>query len=70
LYHIDCYRLDSGRDLADLGIDDILADPAAIVAMEWPSVAENQVTFKNALEVMIDIVGAKERKITFVYPNE
>ena len=67
LYHIDCYRLDSGRDLAELGIDGILADPTAIVAMEWPSVAENQILFKSALEVVIDIVGASERKITFEY---
>lgn len=35
LVHIDCYRLDSPRDLAHLGLKNILADKDAIVIIEW-----------------------------------
>ncbi len=34
--HCDLYRLDSPREVATLGLDDILADPDAIVLVEWP----------------------------------
>lgn len=36
LYHVDAYRLRAGDDTRDLGLDDMLADPAAVVMVEWP----------------------------------
>ncbi|MEK7099293.1 MAG: tRNA (adenosine(37)-N6)-threonylcarbamoyltransferase complex ATPase subunit type 1 TsaE [Patescibacteria group bacterium] len=36
LVHIDCYRITSPKDLAPLGIKEILTDPTAIVLIEWP----------------------------------
>lgn len=35
LYHIDLYRLDEPRQLATLGLDEILDRPA-VVLIEWP----------------------------------
>ena len=35
LYHIDLYRLDEPRQLATLGLDEIL-DRNAVVLIEWP----------------------------------
>ena len=35
LVHIDCYRIKKAHDLVQLGIKDILSDPAAIVLIEW-----------------------------------
>lgn len=35
LYHIDLYRLDEPRQLATLGLDEIL-DRTAVVLIEWP----------------------------------
>jgi len=35
LYHIDLYRLDEPRQLATLGLDEIL-DREAVVLIEWP----------------------------------
>jgi tRNA threonylcarbamoyladenosine biosynthesis protein TsaE len=36
LVHIDAYRLQSGADLAPLRFDTVLADPGALVMLEWP----------------------------------
>lgn len=43
LYHIDLYRLDKAKQLAPLGIEEMLADENGLVAIEWvdkfPSIA-------------------------------
>ncbi|MDI3496178.1 MAG: tRNA threonylcarbamoyladenosine biosynthesis protein TsaE [Patescibacteria group bacterium] len=33
--HIDAYRLNSGKELIDLGIDEILIQPGMVTAIEW-----------------------------------
>lgn len=33
--HIDCYRLDSPKDLLDLGMKDFLKDRNAVILIEW-----------------------------------
>jgi tRNA threonylcarbamoyladenosine biosynthesis protein TsaE len=38
--HGDFYRLESAREVASLGLDDILSDPHAVVLIEWPERAE------------------------------
>lgn len=35
LIHIDCYRLDSPRDLLPLGFKNLLRDKDAIIVIEW-----------------------------------
>lgn len=35
LYHLDCYRLESLRDLGSLKLERILKDPHALVLIEW-----------------------------------
>ncbi|MBI2642331.1 MAG: tRNA (adenosine(37)-N6)-threonylcarbamoyltransferase complex ATPase subunit type 1 TsaE [Candidatus Wildermuthbacteria bacterium] len=34
-YHIDCYRIHKPKELLDLGWRDMVADPKAIVLVEW-----------------------------------
>lgn len=36
LVHIDAYRLEGGGDLAPLGFDELIQDPASLVLLEWP----------------------------------
>jgi tRNA threonylcarbamoyladenosine biosynthesis protein TsaE len=36
LYHVDAYRLRPEDDTRDLGFEDMLADPEAIIVVEWP----------------------------------
>ncbi len=35
LYHLDLYRLETERELATLGLDEMTADPDAVVLIEW-----------------------------------
>ena len=34
-YHIDCYRIESEKDLLHLGFKEIISNPQNIVAIEW-----------------------------------
>ncbi len=37
LHHVDLYRLaDRARELREIGLEEILSDPAAAIAVEWP----------------------------------
>lgn len=36
LYHVDLYRLETDAAVATLGLDEYLADPEGICAIEWP----------------------------------
>jgi len=36
LYHVDAYRLRAEDDTRDLGLDEMLEDPAAVLVVEWP----------------------------------
>ncbi len=36
LYHVDLYRLETDAEVDSVGLDDLLADPAGICAIEWP----------------------------------
>jgi len=37
LHHVDLYRAgDTVADLRELGLEDVLSDPEAVVAVEWP----------------------------------
>ena len=35
LYHIDAYRLNGAAELSSLGLDEMLAEPGAVIAVEW-----------------------------------
>ena len=42
VYHIDLYRLESARELVNLGWDDVLRDDA-LVLIEWPERADGHI---------------------------
>lgn len=39
LYHLDCYRLQSPKELEDLDITSIAKNPENMIVMEWPEKA-------------------------------
>jgi tRNA threonylcarbamoyladenosine biosynthesis protein TsaE len=61
-YHIDCYRLGSDKELLQLGVEGILKDPASIVAVEWPEIADNLFP-RKVLMIEFETLGANERRI-------
>jgi tRNA threonylcarbamoyladenosine biosynthesis protein TsaE len=40
LIHVDAYRIDDAKDVSPLGLDELLAEPDTIMALEWPERAE------------------------------
>lgn len=62
LFHIDLYRIDTERELATLGIDDLRAEPGSILLVEWGEKFERIVEERSA-EILLERVGATERVI-------
>ncbi len=40
LIHVDAYRIDDPKDLLPLGLDELLAEPGVVMALEWPERAD------------------------------
>ena len=63
VYHIDLYRIETERELATLGIDELLRDERSIVVIEWGEKFPRFVRERDA-EVSIERLGDTDRKIT------
>jgi len=48
VYHLDLYRLETEKELATLGIDEMAAEPDALVLVEWGERFESIVTRMDA----------------------
>jgi tRNA threonylcarbamoyladenosine biosynthesis protein TsaE len=63
VYHIDLYRIETERELATLGLDEILNDPQNVVLVEWGERFPRLVRERD-MEIAIERLGEQERKIT------
>lgn len=63
LYHIDCYRLNSEKDLLKLGIKKIFANPENIVLIEWADRVKKLIP-KTAIWIHFNHAGENKRRIT------
>lgn len=61
-YHIDCYRLNSDKDAAELGLKEILNNPQNIVAVEWPEKIEKLLP-KQTIKLDFKFVDEQTREI-------
>ena len=59
--HYDFYRIEREQEIDELGLDDALAEGAALV--EWPERAGSLLP-KNSLRVVLTIVNGNERHAT------
>lgn len=64
LVHIDAYRLDSGKELAELGFDEIMQDPGALVFLEWPERVQECLPDATAC-ITLETLADDARKITY-----
>lgn len=62
-YHIDCYRLENEKKLQFLGIEEILNDKRAVVAVEWPEKIKKLLP-KSVIKIKFSWTSEKERKIS------
>lgn len=63
LYHIDCYRIQSPKELSALGFNEIAANPKNIIIIEWAEKIKKLIS-KDATWVRFEWVGDKERRIS------
>ncbi|MFH1178564.1 MAG: tRNA (adenosine(37)-N6)-threonylcarbamoyltransferase complex ATPase subunit type 1 TsaE, partial [bacterium] len=60
LIHIDAYRLETGRDLAPLGFNEILRDAGNLILLEWPErVAEALPTPDARISFVVHTDGSR-----------
>jgi tRNA threonylcarbamoyladenosine biosynthesis protein TsaE len=64
LYHVDLYRIETERELATLGLDELFAEEGNLVLLEWGEKFPRLVAECDA-EIRIERVGELERKIGF-----
>jgi len=62
LYHLDLFRLGSGDEFIEAGLDEYLVDPRGIVAIEWAGRVK-EILPEKRVEVEIRISGEGEREI-------
>jgi tRNA threonylcarbamoyladenosine biosynthesis protein TsaE len=65
IWHIDLYRIESGDELTELGLDDIRSDGALIV--EWPEHA-GQDMWPEALALSLNVLEDGARALTAEVP--
>lgn len=63
LYHVDLYRIETERELATLGLDEVFAEDGNLVLLEWGEKFPRLVTECDA-EIRIERVGQFDRKLT------
>ena len=62
VYHIDLYRIETERELATLGIDELLRDDRNVVLIEWGEKFPRFVRERD-VEVAIERLGENNRRI-------
>jgi tRNA threonylcarbamoyladenosine biosynthesis protein TsaE len=62
LYHVDLYRIETERELATLGLDELFAEEGYLVLLEWGERFPRLVMECDA-EIAIERLGEFERKI-------
>jgi len=62
VYHVDLYRVDGARDLATLGLDDLLGQDATVL-VEWGEKFGEDVP-RPCIRIRFEHLGRDERRIT------
>jgi tRNA threonylcarbamoyladenosine biosynthesis protein TsaE len=68
-YHYDLYRMSEGDDFASIGLDESLADPEAINAIEWADRLEGRIPKRCILVHLSDAGNHHEIRIEFLSPT-
>ena len=63
LYHIDLYRIDTERELATLGLEDLSNEDGVLLLIEWGEKFERLTKLRD-LEILLERTGDTSRKIS------
>ncbi len=61
LFHLDLYRIEGGRELETIGVEDFLGE--GVIAVEWGEKAEGQPWTEQAIKVKIEVEPSGRRII-------
>ena len=50
-YHIDLYRIDEILELDDIGIEEIMGEEDAVIAVEWPEILNKNSSYSYDLKI-------------------
>ena len=64
LYHIDLYRIRDVGEVRDLGVEEILKDKKAVLAIEWPEKMESLLPRARTMKIHFEWLGENTRRIT------
>jgi tRNA threonylcarbamoyladenosine biosynthesis protein TsaE len=67
VYHIDLYRIETERELIELGLDDI-EDERAVMIVEWPEKL-GRYRREDAVTVRLEVTNEESRQIRIIEPN-
>lgn len=62
LYHVDLYRIQNEKDIDAIGLPELMGDPDAIVAIEWPEKITNVLPEKK-IEIFLEYIDENRRQI-------
>jgi tRNA threonylcarbamoyladenosine biosynthesis protein TsaE len=68
LYHIDAYRLGGTEELFSLGLDEMVAEPEAVVAIEWADRTPEAMP-QRACRVELAHLGGDQRRVRIDWAN-
>lgn len=63
LYHIDCYRMKSAKDVSKIGLDKIFLDNKNIVALEWAKKIEKEIKGGSVTSIKFKFIDDNTREI-------
>ncbi len=66
LYHIDLYRIENERELAELGIEE-MEEEGAVLVVEWAEKLGRRLR-EDAINVVLEVLGESRRRITIRRP--
>jgi tRNA threonylcarbamoyladenosine biosynthesis protein TsaE len=62
LYHMDLYRIESSRDIEELGVKEIIEDPNAVSVIEWADKMGEEIPAKR-IELYFRFIDENTREI-------
>lgn len=67
LVHVDAYRIEKSEDMLPLNLDEELATPGSIIALEWPENVEAWLKKQpSVLELKIEVKQNQEREVSWL----
>ena len=63
LVHLDCYRLESGKELLSIGWNETATDPENLIFLEWPEKVEDILPLRVS-RIDFEVIDPTTRKIS------